>query len=377
MDVSIESGGVLQIEPTDQCNLACSMCLPHFEQRSQIHGIPKGRMDLALYERIVDGLVAEDLRFDHVILQWLGDPSLHPELEQMVVIARSKLWERVGYLRIDTNAITLTPARMDRLVDAYLVQDEMPLLLVFTLDAATPETYERVKGRDALEKVKRNVEHLVRRRAELPGDVCLNFQFQFVLQEGNAHEVGDFVRYWSDFLLLHGNEKGYDEILVKRLAVDAGGKGQLEADELYERTCAAQGISERKEPWVHLKVWEGRGWESTARPNAPRQPCPGLWMTPVVRHDGHLMMCCVDLPGALDLGSLGDHSFRTLWEGEEANRRRLAHVRGRFSEVGPCADCGGISWYQTPPEFVRKWLEDVGETAAWSDYEQRMGRTPA
>lgn len=373
MDVSIHSGGVLQIEPTDHCNLSCSMCLPHFEKRTQIHGIPKGMMDLGLFGHIVDGLVAERVPFDHVILQWLGDPSLHPKLEEMSRIARERLWGQVGYLRIDTNALTLTPQRMDGLLDAYRAQPDMPMLIVFTIDAVTPQTYERVKGVDALDRVRRHVRHLVMQRGRLDGDVQLNVQLQFVLQEGNAHEAGDFVHYWSEFLRCHGAGKGYDEILVKRLSVDAGGEGQLAADLLYETTCEEQGIAERIEDWVHLKVWEGRAWESTSSPSKPRQPCPGMWMTPVIRHDGHLMMCCVDLPGALDLGSLAEHSFRTLWEGEEARRRRLAHIRGAFDEVGPCGSCGGISWYETPPEFVRDWLEDVGEQELWNAYQARMG----
>jgi len=329
-------------------------------------------MDLGLFRHIVDGLVEEKVSFDHVILQWLGDPSLHPQLEEMSRFARERLWGQVGYLRVDTNAITLTDSRMDGLLQAYRTRPEMPMLMVFTIDAATPETYERVKGVDALARVRRHVRYLVMQRAGLPGDVRLNVQLQFVLQEGNAHEVGDFVHYWTEFLRCHGGGKGYDEILVKRLSVDAGGAGQLAADELYERTCAEQQISERVEQGVHLKVWEGRAWESTASPTAPRQPCPGMWMTPVIRHDGHLMMCCVDLPGALDLGSLAEHSFRTLWEGQEARRRRLAHIRGAFDAVSPCAECGGISWYTTPPEFVRDWLDQVGEPGLWETYQKRM-----
>ena len=41
------------------------------------------------------------------------------------------------------------------------------LLVVFTLDAVTPETYQRVKGRDALARVRRNIRHFIRQRARL------------------------------------------------------------------------------------------------------------------------------------------------------------------------------------------------------------------
>ncbi len=364
MDVSLDSFGVLQIEPTDRCNLSCTMCQPHHLGVEQIHGVPKGVMDPALYRHIVDGLAAEDCHFDHIIFQWLGDPSLHPDLEGMMAHAQDRLAGRVRYLRVDTNAIVLTPPRMERLVEVYARRPELPLLVVFTLDAVTPETYERVKGQDALERVRRNIRHLIMQRARLPfDDVRLNVQLQFVLQPGNHPEARPFIEYWSDLLRCHGRGRGYDEIMIKRLSLDAGGQGQLEADRLYERTCREQGIAESDRGHVHVKVWQHRPWESTAHEgDAPpqRQPCPGLWMTPVIRHDGHLMMCCVDLDGVLDLGSLADHSFRELWEGELAVRRRRAHIRGDFHEVGPCGSCGGINWYRTPPEVVEEWLRRQG-----------------
>ncbi len=375
MDVSLDNFGVLQIEPTDRCNLRCNMCLPHHLGFEQIHGVQKGLMDLGLYRRIIDGLVADDCHFDHLIFQWLGDPSLHPDLEEMLAHAQDRMHDRVGYLRVDTNAIVLNPKRMDRIVEVYARRPEVPLLMVFTLDAVTPETYQRVKGQDALERVRRNIRHFVMQRARLPmDDVRLNVQFQFVLQPGNDHEVAEFIAYWSDFLYCHGRGKGYSEIMVKRLSVDAGGEGQREADQLFERTCREQGVQEREAKHVHVKVWQDRPWESTVElsPSTPRQPCPGLWMTPVIRHDGHLMMCCADLEGELDLGSLADRSFRALWEGSDAVQRRLSHVRGAFDEVGPCEACGGINWYQTPPAVVRTWLDQVGQGDLWPEYARRM-----
>lgn len=352
MDASLENFGVLQIEPTDVCNLSCTMCAPHHDGWEQIHGVPKGRMDLARYERIVRSLADEDCRFDHVIFQWLGDPSLHPELEGMVGLAAEHLGSRVGYLRVDTNAIVLTPARMDRLLDCAAAHPDVPLLLVFTIDAVTPETYLRVKGQDALLRVRRNVRHLLRRRAQR--GVSVNVELQFVLQDGNAHEARDFIGYWTDFLACQGHGVGHTDIMIKRLSVGAGGPGQLAADELYERTVREQGIRAEVGPHLEVKVWEHRPWESTAS-TGPRQPCPGLWMTPVIRHDGHLMMCCADLGGELDLGSLDDASFRELWEGPVAVQRRIAHIEGRFE--GVCADCGGINWYRTTPEVIQATLD--------------------
>ena len=351
--------------------------MPHFTKQESIHGIPKGMMSMETYNRVVDGLVEDGVRFDHIIFQWLGDPSLHPHLEAMIAVAQERLSQQVGYLRVDTNAIVLTPERMDRLVEAYARFPELPLLVVFTMDAVTSPTYATVKGQDALDRVRRNVRHFIMRRAQLGlEDVRLNAQFQFVLQKENAAEVRSFIEYWQGFLRCHGGGVGHDEIMIKRLSLDAGGSGQLEADELYEKTLVEQGIRGLQGGPAEVLLWENRPWESTAKPMGSfRQPCPGMWLTPVVRHDGHLMMCCVDLSGKLDLGDLNKHSFRTLWEGAQAQELRLRHIQGRFDESGPCGSCGGINWYETPPDFVRAWLSKEGRDELWPDYLRRMEET--
>jgi MoaA/NifB/PqqE/SkfB family radical SAM enzyme len=373
MDVNFENFGVLQIEPTDQCNLKCKMCTPHAEGFKTIHGVPKGSMDLELYREIIDGLARDGAKFDHIIFQWLGDPSLHPNLEEMIGYAMEKMAGLVGYLRIDTNAIILTPERMDRLVALYERHKEVPLLVVFTLDAVTPETYKVVKGADHLERVRRNIRHFIRARAALPfDDVRLNIQLQFVLQGGNSHEAGEFVEYWQHTLRCLGGGKGHNEIMVKRLSVGAGGPGQLAADQLYEETVAKLGLVSGGDDAAALCLWESRPWESTSEHSGGRQACPGLWITPVIRHDGLLMMCCVDLQGELDLGSLGESSFMDLWHSPKAESVRLSHIKGEFSKHSPCGDCGGINWYNTPNDFVEKWLEQRGKGELMDGYVKRL-----
>lgn len=332
--------GVLQIEPTDHCNLACRMCAPHAEKWPQVHGVPKGWMDPAFFRRIVRGLAEEDCRFDHVILQWLGDPSVHPELEALVADAGRALAGRIGYLRFDTNGLLLGPERLERLARGRA--RDVPLLVVFTIDATTEATYTRVKGREGLARARRHVRHLLAlRRALGPVDV----QVQFVVQPENAAEAGDFHRYWADAFACHGRGGGHGEILFKPLSVGGGAAGQAASDRLYAETLDRFGIAPMRGGDLSVTVWQDRPWQRDDA-HAARGACPGPWTTPVIRHDGHLLVCCSDLRGELDLGSLAEASFRQLWEGERATRLRLAHLGGRFE--GVCASCGGINWFRLP-----------------------------
>jgi len=315
------------------------MCAPHHQRWETVHGVPKGFLDPALWARVVDGLVADGVVFDHIIFQWLGDPSLHPALSELVGLAARSLAAQVGYLRVDTNGILLSGARMDALVDA-VVGSSLPLLMVFTVDAHSPEVYADVKGSNSLALVRRNVRRLLRRRRQRGARV--NVQIQFVVQPGNAHELAPFLSYWSDLLNCQGGSDWHDEIMFKRLSVGGGAVGQAQADALYETATA--GVPTGRVGDVSVRRWERRPWQrDDGHDEQPRTACPGLWLTPVIRQDGHLLMCCADLHSELDLGDLSEHSFASLWQGRDATRQRLAHLDGRFE--GVCKGCGGINWY--------------------------------
>jgi molybdenum cofactor biosynthesis enzyme MoaA len=262
--------GVLQIEPTDFCNLTCPMCHPQQGFRPNLHGdLLKGYMDTALFRRIIDGIERSDVCFDHLIFQWLGDPSLHPELFEMLRYARSKVSDRFDYFRIDTNAILLTPDRTEQLIDAYLEDPLVPVLIVFSLDAITRETYRKAKGRDYFDVVMANIHHFLERRGQLDLDtITLNAEFQFVLQSMNAHEARDFVDHWDRTCAEGRNGVGYNDIMVKRVSVGTGGEKQHASDKLYADTIERFDLAPFKKDHIELKIWMERAWEEHDDPES-------------------------------------------------------------------------------------------------------------
>ncbi len=385
----MHAGTVLQIEPTDLCNLRCPMCSPQLREGEVHHRLRPGFMDLSLYRRVIDDIADSDLELDHLILQWLGEPTLHPELEEMVALALQRLRGRVGYVRFDTNAVALTPSRTDRILGARATCDGPPLLVVFSLDAVTADTYARVKGRDRFGQAMANIEHFLRRRAELPGDdPGVNTQFQFVLQPENHREVGEFVAHWDEFL---GRERmgiGFNEVMIKRLSVGTGGEAQRGVDELYDRAIREHGLAPRDEEHLHLRIWEERTWgEGSGDPTAGapevrtehgaggdpvRPPCPAPWKTPVIRWDGELAVCCADVDRAVPVGNVDREGFVALWRGDRMTRVRLAHLLGELDAYPFCAGCGGFAFYDLTPDEVRAYLADVGRTDLWSRVRARL-----
>ena len=141
----------------------------------------------------------------------------------MLGYALDHVADRFGYFRIDTNAILLTPDRVEQLVEAYSRHPLTPVLMVFSLDSITPDTYRKVKGRDYFDVVMDNLHYFLERRGQLDlPSINLNAEFQFVLQSGNAHEVADFIAYWDEKTAEGRNGVGYNDIMIKRISVGTG-----------------------------------------------------------------------------------------------------------------------------------------------------------
>lgn len=105
-----------------------------------------------------------------------------------------------------------------------------------------------------------------------------------------------------------------------------------------------------------------------------RPPCPGLWKTPVIRHDGELMACCADLENNIKVGNLREASFRELWQGERMTQYRLWHIAGEFHRMPACESCAGINFYTLTDSDIQAYLEEVGRVDLYEMYLRRLGR---
>jgi len=114
-----------------------------------------------------------------------------------------------------------------------------------------------------------NVHGFLERRGELDVEhVALNAEFQFVLQDANAHEARAFVDYWDAACAKGRNGVGYNDVMVKRLSVGTGGAKQRDADALYAATIAEQKLEPFDKEHIHLKLWMERAWEEHDDPES-------------------------------------------------------------------------------------------------------------
>src|SRR3990167_10431620 len=146
----------LNIEPTNYCNLSCSMCPRELNR-------PFGYMDIKLFRKIIDESVFYGKRLI-ITINKDGEPLLHPELPKMIQYAKEK---KAAYkINFYTNGILLTETKSLELMKSGL--DTIHI----SIDAFTKETYKKIKNSQMLEVVEENVKRLVvlkkRLRSKLP-----------------------------------------------------------------------------------------------------------------------------------------------------------------------------------------------------------------
>lgn len=314
----------LYIETSNRCNSLCQTCPLTF------FGSQGGAHDLSYEEfrRVVDQV--PDL--ERVVLHGIGEPLLNRHLPAMI----RHLKERGIHTLFNSNAILLTRKWRETLLTSGL--DEFRA----SLDAATPETYRRIRGVPLHQRVVQNLGDLVAARREL-GGAGPKISIWFTVMRENLDELPDVARLVARI--------GADEFYVQRLVYFDEGLA-VEEQSLYrhlttrevdliaeaEAICRAAVIgfaaSGGNEPSASFGgAGDERPWMSCNRP----------WYLAYVTAHGDVLPCCfapfitTDL-APVTLGNVLRTPLAEVWNGAAYQT-----FRQRFQSDAPpsvCAGCG-------------------------------------
>ena len=139
MQHHIPSPTMVNIEPTNKCNLKCIMCPRDKMERSL------GVMDLETFKRVIDQCVETGVT--HITLNGYGEPFIAKQIFEMITYTMQSSLN----LKINTNGHYLNPKNIDKLLD------NPPSHLSISLDGATKETYEKISNEFAKSDPKKRV----------------------------------------------------------------------------------------------------------------------------------------------------------------------------------------------------------------------------
>lgn len=319
----------VQVEPVGQCNLRCQMCPIQFRRDGSPHG-PLAFLAFDDFTRLLEGFG----EIDELQLQGLGEPTMHPRFFDMVA------WASARGIRVSTNSnLTLWSERRAR----QCIESGLSALHV-SLDAATPELYERIRVGAHFPKVIRNLRRVMAARRAVGSP--LHVRVVTVLMRQNLDELAAIVR-------LAGNEEVFD-VFVQYLCHDFE-ENSLPADYrpmrdfIHEQALdavprdvlarafdAARDVAARTGVNLRLPPLE----PGTKARAAPR--CDWPWRGAYVSYRGDAMPCCmVSTPDRINFGNMLDDGVAAIWDGAAYQR-----FREQLATDEPSPICRSCSLYR-------------------------------
>jgi MoaA/NifB/PqqE/SkfB family radical SAM enzyme len=270
-----------------RCNLRCPMCpVWGLDDESKIAPL-EGVMDIEHARKMLDEFTTKQ---PMVAPSIYGEPLLIPNLREVLTDVKS----RGMALALNTNGLTLTES-----IAEFLCEIKVDSVM-FSIDAITKETLKKVRSVDKLEKIESAVFRLMKIRGdrEYP-----RVGVSFTSQDDNRHEADAFVARWVGV------------VDVVRMGI----------------------------------VFENGRFPDMVEP-PKRVPCPVIYKTMPVHHDGSVRLCCLDGLRATDMGNVFKDGVRGVWHGEEFAKARYYHEAEQWDKVPFCKPCNGWAQYEYTEE---------------------------
>jgi MoaA/NifB/PqqE/SkfB family radical SAM enzyme len=323
---------IVKIDISPLCNLRCTACVhadpngnPTLE--NQVFA-PHHRMSVEQFQRVIDQVRG---KATSVSLYYLGDPMVHPDLDEMCRIAADAHLQ----VHISTNfSFGLKDDRIRSIVKSGLSH------LTVCIDGLTQERYQRTRVGGNIGRVIRNLERVCAVRKEL-GQKYPLIEVQYIMFQHNLDEV-----------------------------------------EKARKLCDDLGVEQFTTFWGDLHNWTDRdpGHFEVIAPREPKRlpHCYWPYFSTVIKYNGDVIPCCTHrqgmqyAPGADSraFGNVFDKSLEEIWNSpayQQARRMVSDPTRTRSEpelEGHFCAGCPIL--FETTRNQAARWgnqtsFEDVYE----------------
>ena len=280
---------ILQIEPTNTCNLRCPACATGAGLVTRKPAL----MAWDTYTRIID----EMKPYACIVFFWSwGEPFLHPDACRMIRHAK----DQGLAVHSSTNGHCFaTPDRAQALVASGIDS------LVFAVDGLDPETYAAYRRGGDFATVLSSIRNVVRAR-DAAGTARPFLALRFIVMKHNEHQLAGV------------------EAFARDLGVDAV---------TWRTPILARG--DRQE--VAGLAPDAPAYRRDALPADP-QPCNRPFANLTVFSGGELVFCENDYNAGSVIGIAGQESLRAAWSAPRA-RRMLRDFRLGDHTPSFCAAC--------------------------------------
>jgi MoaA/NifB/PqqE/SkfB family radical SAM enzyme len=294
--------------------------------------MPEPPADLTVSQ--VKGLIDQLPRLDRVVLHGIGESLLNPELGEILALVTARGASTV----LNANGTVMDRKRALALIDGGLDS------LRISIDAASPETYEAIRGADSFEKIRRHIA-LITELKQQRGVTHPEISLWMMGLETSLRELPQLVRLAAD--------AGVEEVYLQRLVTSERGialrrhslfgAAVQNLDPIAEAESVARALGVRL---LGSGNTTGRQSVSVHDEDAPWRGCYRPWALMYITANGNALPCCiapftVTPHRELILGNVFESSISEVWRGERYTAWRQAMLRG--APPTPCAGCG-VTW---------------------------------
>ena len=276
----------VQLELINRCNLSCVMCY------TVNHTTPKAVLSIDTIKKMMAEAKQHDLP---ALMVGMGSESLlYKDMDGLIDACKEG---GVMDFFFASNGVLMNEKVSQMLIDKGVARCWV------SLDAATPETFEKIRGKDELDIIEANIRRLCEMKKE-QGARFPNVRVSFCVQKDNAHEREAFVKKWRGIV---------DHIDFQQLT------DFEHIDELFEEGDVSEPLDVPPEvdldnpvcqyPFNSLNVWA----------------------------NGEVTPCCNFFGRKLVMGNANTDSLKEIWDGEKMEAIRDEFRTGNLNPT--CRVC--------------------------------------
>ncbi|MCD4782717.1 MAG: radical SAM protein [Candidatus Eremiobacteraeota bacterium] len=314
----------VEVETTTRCNLRCIMC-EHTYWKEKCRD-----MTFEEFKGIVD-----QFKLRWIGVTGIGESFLNKDFMKMLEYIKSKsilveLFDTFYFL--DEEMVTrLLQMGIDRILISF--------------DAATKETYEKIRVGSKYERVVKNIKKAFQLKKEMNDDIS-KINFHYIISKPNLHEVPKYIDFVNEM------RQGQDTFIMFTALLHA-----YDEIEQYVTEIPQEIIDETE------KKAKKAGIPITWNMNVPSKKddishCTS-WIQPFIFSSGEVIPCCAgneankrDFQKKYSFGNVFKSSFRDIWNGEKYKRFREKIHNGETPIH--CRDCSIYDTnYETDEEFEK------------------------
>lgn len=261
----------VDFEVSFRCNLNCPMCFRPYIERKDWND-----MDFNLYKKGIDECVENNLY--SIRLNWRGEPTVNPNLIDMVAYAKEKGIKEVSFL---TNGMLVNKKYARELIKVGLDY------ITYSVDSIY-EKYEELRFPIKFEQITQNIRDMYELRNTF-GNGFPKIKIQAIWSYMN-NVSQEFYKYFKDLSDLI-NFNTYDD------------------------------------------------YSLTFMPQSPTLICQYLFQRITITWNGEIPMCISDWSLTTNIGDLRNQTIKEVWHGEKMNYFRQLHITGKRTDLDCCRRC--------------------------------------